>query len=69
MNGTFSAGPIFVYADAAAYRSHLQTEPFQKYKVGTKDLQLIDTQPLNQFIQLKSVSNHRPQQTRSPDAP
>ncbi len=48
-----------IYADAAAYEAHLQTEHFQKYKIGTKDmvesLELIDTQPLNPSIYLKSM--------------
>ncbi|MDO4585119.1 MAG: putative quinol monooxygenase [Planctomycetia bacterium] len=39
-----------IYADEAAYRSHLQTPHFKKYKEGTLDmvleLELIDTLPL-----------------------
>jgi quinol monooxygenase YgiN len=39
-----------IYADSAAYRSHLQTPHFQKYKTGTqqmvKSLELIPTDPL-----------------------
>lgn len=48
-----------IYADAAAYQAHLQAEHFQKYKIGTKDmvesLDLIDAQPLNTSIYLKSM--------------
>ncbi len=39
-----------VYADQQAYRAHLQTSHFKKYKEGTaamvKSLKLIDTDPL-----------------------
>ncbi len=39
-----------IYADTAAYQSHLQTAHFKKYKEGTadmaKELKLIDTNPL-----------------------
>ena len=39
-----------IYADRAAYESHLKTTHFMKYKQGTldmvKDLQLIDVKPL-----------------------
>ncbi len=39
-----------IYADEAAYKHHIATEHFQKYKKGTlnmvKDLQLIDCNPL-----------------------
>ena len=39
-----------IYADKEAYRSHLQTAHFKKYKEGTaqmvKSLKLIDTQPM-----------------------
>ena len=43
-----------IYADTAAYKAHLQTPHFKKYKIGTKDmvksLELIDVMP----IELKS---------------
>lgn len=43
-----------IYADTAAYKAHLQTPHFKKYKIGTKDmvksLELIDVTP----IELKS---------------
>jgi quinol monooxygenase YgiN len=39
-----------VYADAAAYESHLQTSHFKKYKTGTrgmvKSLVLVETDPI-----------------------
>jgi quinol monooxygenase YgiN len=39
-----------IYADSAAYQSHIQTPHFLKYKTGTKDivksLQLVETVPL-----------------------
>ena len=39
-----------IYADRAAYESHLQTSHFQKYKQGTltmvKELNLVDVEPL-----------------------
>ena len=39
-----------IYADRAAYESHLKTSHFQKYKQGTlemvKDLELVDVSPL-----------------------
>jgi quinol monooxygenase YgiN len=38
------------YADEAAYRSHLETPHFKKYKTGTQDmvksLKLIETDPI-----------------------
>ena len=46
-----------IYADRAAYESHLKTPHFQKYKQGTlqmvKDLELIDTNPLIQGMKIK----------------
>ena len=39
-----------IYADREAYKKHIQTPHFQKYKQGTlsmvKDLELVDTTPL-----------------------
>ena len=39
-----------IYADTAAYKAHIQTPHFLKYKTGTKDmvtsLELVDTVPL-----------------------
>ncbi len=39
-----------IYADTVAYKAHLQTPHFKKYKIGTKDmvksLELIDVVPL-----------------------
>jgi quinol monooxygenase YgiN len=47
-----------IYADSAAYRSHLQTPHFLKYKTGTKDmiksLELIETTPLIPDMKIKS---------------
>lgn len=46
-----------IYADRAAYESHLQTPHFQKYKQGTlsmvKELELIDTTPLIPGLKIK----------------
>ena len=46
-----------IYADRAAYESHLITPHFQKYKQGTlsmvKELELIDTNPLIPGIKIK----------------
>lgn len=46
-----------IYADEAAYQSHLQTPHFQKYKQGTlemvKELELIDTKALIPGLKIK----------------
>lgn len=46
-----------IYADEAAYRSHIETSHFRKYKEGTldmvKDLELIDTTPLIPELKIK----------------
>lgn len=46
-----------IYADEAAYRSHIQTPHFQKYKQGTltmvQSLELIDTTPLVPGLKIK----------------
>jgi len=46
-----------IYADTVAYKSHLQTPHFIKYKDGTKDmvksLELVETVPLVPGIKLK----------------
>ena len=46
-----------IYADSAAYESHLKTPHFQKYKQGTlamvKDLELIDVAPLIPGLKIK----------------
>lgn len=46
-----------IYADEAAYQSHLQTPHFQKYKQGTlemvKELELIDTNALIPGLKIK----------------
>lgn len=46
-----------IYADSAAYRSHLQTPHFLHYKNGTKDmvksLELIETTPLIPDMKIK----------------
>lgn len=45
------------YADTAAYKSHIKTSHFLKYKNGTlamvKELQLIDTDPLIPSLMIK----------------
>lgn len=46
-----------IYADRAAYESHLKTPHFQKYKQGTlsmvKDLELVDVKPLIPGLKIK----------------
>ena len=46
-----------IYADSAAYRAHLQTPHFIRYKTGTKDmvksLELIETTPLIPDMKIK----------------
>ena len=46
-----------IYADSSAYRSHVQTPHFLKYKTGTKDmvrsLELVETIPLIPDIKIK----------------
>jgi len=46
-----------IYADTVAYRSHLQTPHFIKYKNGTKDmvksLELVETVPLVPGMKIK----------------
>lgn len=47
-----------IYASQDAYKSHIASEHFQKYKQGTlhmvKSLQLLDQKPLNPSMTLKS---------------
>ena len=49
-----------IYADSAAYRAHLQTPHFLKYKNATKDmvksLELIETTPLIPDMKIKDRS-------------
>ena len=54
-----------IYADQAAYQSHIQTAHFKKYKEGTaqmvKSLKLIDVNPLagmGNMVNIKTVSLH-----------
>jgi len=46
-----------IYADTAAYKSHIQTPHFIKYKEGTKDmvksLELVETDPLIPGMKIK----------------
>jgi quinol monooxygenase YgiN len=46
-----------IYADSAAYRTHLQTPHFIKYKTSTKDmvksLELVETTPLVPDMKIK----------------
>jgi quinol monooxygenase YgiN len=46
-----------IYADSAAYKSHLQTPHFIKYKTGTKDmvksLELVESIPLIPGLKLR----------------
>ncbi len=47
-----------IYADTAAYQSHIQTPHFLKYKTGTKEmvksLELVETVPLIPEMKLKN---------------
>lgn len=49
-----------IYADSAAYKSHLQTPHFIRYKTSTKDmvksLELVETTPLIPDMQIKKPS-------------
>jgi 4-carboxymuconolactone decarboxylase len=51
-----------IYADSAAYRAHLQTPHFIKYKTGTKDmvksLELVETDPLIPEMIIKVSTPH-----------
>jgi quinol monooxygenase YgiN len=46
-----------IYADSAAYKAHLQTSHFLRYKTGTKDmvksLELVETVPLIPGMKIK----------------
>ena len=46
-----------IYASEEAYKNHIQTPHFQKYKIGTKDmvksLELIETTPLLPHLKIK----------------
>lgn len=46
-----------IYADSAAYKSHIRTPHFQKYKQGTLDivqeLELVDADPLIPGLKIK----------------
>ncbi|MCK8495979.1 antibiotic biosynthesis monooxygenase [Spirosoma sp. RP8] len=46
-----------IYADSTAYRAHLQTPHFIKYKTATKNmvksLELVETDPLIPFMKIK----------------
>lgn len=46
-----------IYADTAAYKAHLQTQHFIKYKTATKDmiksLELVETEPLVPGMKIK----------------
>ena len=46
-----------IYADSAAYKAHIQTPHFLKYKNGTKDmvksLELVETVPLVPGMKIK----------------
>ena len=50
-----------IYANRAAYESHLKTPHFLKYKQGTqemvKNLELVDTKPLIPGLKIKYVSS------------
>lgn len=61
-----------IYADSSAYRAHLQTPHFIRYKKGTKDmvksLELIETTPLipDMKIKMDSVSKKKKYQAKAP---
>jgi quinol monooxygenase YgiN len=46
-----------IYVDSAAYKAHLQTPHFMRYKTGTKDmvksLELVETVPLIPGMKIK----------------
>ena len=46
-----------IYADADAYKAHIQTAHFIKYKTGTKDmvksLELVETDPIVPWMKIK----------------
>ena len=46
-----------IYADEAAYQTHIATPHFRKYKQGTRDmvqsLSLVDTRPLIPGLKIK----------------
>jgi quinol monooxygenase YgiN len=48
-----------IYADTTAYKAHVQTPHFLKYKTGTKDmvkaLELVETDPLLPDVKLKML--------------
>jgi len=50
-----------IYADTEAYRAHLQTPHFIKYKTGTKDmvksLELVETDPIIPEMKITSKVN------------
>lgn len=52
-----------IYADSAAYKSHLQTPHFIKYKTATKDmvksLELIESTPLVPGMKIKGSKKKR----------
>jgi quinol monooxygenase YgiN len=52
-----------IYADSAAYKAHLQTAHFIKYKTGTKEmvksLELVETTPLIPTMKIKAGNNKR----------
>lgn len=52
-----------IYADSAAYRAHLQTRHFIKYKTSTKDmvksLELVETDPLIPEMMIKAGDSNR----------
>jgi len=52
-----------IYADSAAYRAHLQTPHFIKYKTGTRDmvksLELVEVDPLLPGMLIKATAIKR----------
>ena len=56
-NNTTHIAILAIYADTAAYKEHLQTPQFIKYKTGTKDmvksLELVESIPLVPEMKIK----------------
>jgi quinol monooxygenase YgiN len=60
-----------IYADSAAYKSHIQTKHFLKYKNGTanmvKSLELVDTVPLIPDMKIKDRQKIKARRSRNKD--
>jgi quinol monooxygenase YgiN len=60
-----------IYADSAAYKSHIQTKHFLKYKNGTanmvKSLELVETVPLIPDMKIKDHQKIKARRSRNKD--